>query len=143
MELRVPLGSRLNPMSVPPVLLAERPRGPLWKNRRSFHVGRFTSQGPSSREKNPHLHAEGDPVNRIDPIGPLSMGDVVGAAAGTVTGVALDGVAGPVLGGAAGGCAGGAATAAVDGEGADGVGKSCLDRGREYGTPVPPGWEVR
>lgn len=85
----------------------------------------------------------GDPVNRIDPIGPLPMGDVVGAAAGTVTGVALDGVAGPVLGGAAGGCAGGAATAAVDGEGAGGVGKSCLDRGREYGTPVPPGWEVR
>lgn len=27
----MPLGSRLNPMAVPPVLLAERPRGPLWK----------------------------------------------------------------------------------------------------------------
>ncbi|RZD62156.1 hypothetical protein C0Q58_17075 [Streptomyces albidoflavus] len=47
---------------------------------------------PSGQEKNPYLHAEGDPVNRIDPIGPLPMGDVVGAAAGTVTGIALDGV---------------------------------------------------
>ncbi|WP_242539526.1 RHS repeat-associated core domain-containing protein [Streptomyces albidoflavus] len=93
------------------------------------NIGRFTSQDPSGQEKNPYLYAEGDPVNRIDPTGLLSVGDVVGAAVGTVTSVALDGVVGPVLGGAAGGCAGGAVTAAIDGEDAGGIGKSCLEQG--------------
>uniref|UniRef100_UPI0035E454E8 RHS repeat-associated core domain-containing protein n=1 Tax=Streptomyces lonarensis TaxID=700599 RepID=UPI0035E454E8 len=32
-------------------------------------IGRFTQPDPSGQEKNPHLYAEGDPVNRIDPTG--------------------------------------------------------------------------
>jgi hypothetical protein len=34
---------------------------------------------PSGQEKNPYLYAEGDPVNRIDPSGTLSFGDVADA----------------------------------------------------------------
>ncbi|WP_435189412.1 RHS repeat-associated core domain-containing protein [Streptomyces sp. bgisy126] len=41
------------------------------------HIGRFTSHDPSGQEKNPYLYAEGDPVNRIDPRGTLSLGGVM------------------------------------------------------------------
>ncbi|WP_374206441.1 RHS repeat-associated core domain-containing protein [Streptomyces sp. WAC04114] len=37
------------------------------------NIGRFTSPDPSGQEKNPYLYAEGDPVNRIDPHGLLSL----------------------------------------------------------------------
>jgi RHS repeat-associated protein len=40
------------------------------------NIGRFTSPDPSGQEKNPYLYAEGDPVNRIDPTGLLSLSDV-------------------------------------------------------------------
>ncbi|MET9395500.1 RHS repeat-associated core domain-containing protein [Streptomyces sp. NPDC006624] len=40
-------------------------------------IGRFTQPDPSGQEKNPYLYAEGDPVNRIDPQGTLSMGGVL------------------------------------------------------------------
>ncbi|MFD7242355.1 RHS repeat-associated core domain-containing protein [Streptomyces massasporeus] len=43
------------------------------------NIGRFTSPDPSGQEKNPYLYAEGDPVNRIDPTGTLSIGDVADA----------------------------------------------------------------
>ncbi|WP_436844737.1 RHS repeat-associated core domain-containing protein [Streptomyces longwoodensis] len=33
------------------------------------NTGRFTQPDPSGQEKNPYFHAEGDPVNRIDPSG--------------------------------------------------------------------------
>ncbi|MFJ4714027.1 RHS repeat-associated core domain-containing protein [Streptomyces sp. NPDC088785] len=36
-------------------------------------TGRFTQTDPSGQEKNPYLYAEGDPVNRIDPQGLLSL----------------------------------------------------------------------
>jgi RHS repeat-associated protein len=41
------------------------------------NIGRFTQPDPSGQEKNPYLYAEGDPVNRIDPTGTLSLGDVM------------------------------------------------------------------
>ncbi|WP_373314646.1 RHS repeat-associated core domain-containing protein [Streptomyces longispororuber] len=90
------------------------------------HMTRFTQPDPSGQEKNPYLYAEGDPVNRIDPSGLLSLGDVVGAVAGTVASTALDGVLGPVVGGAVGGCLGGAVTAAIDG---GSIGKACAEQG--------------
>ncbi|MEV6552772.1 RHS repeat-associated core domain-containing protein [Streptomyces sp. NPDC051597] len=37
------------------------------------NIGRFTQPDPSGQEKNPYLYAEGDPVNRIDPRGLLSL----------------------------------------------------------------------
>ncbi|MEU3549100.1 RHS repeat-associated core domain-containing protein [Streptomyces longwoodensis] len=40
------------------------------------NIGRFTQPDPSGQEQNPYLYAEGDPVNRIDPTGTLSLGDV-------------------------------------------------------------------
>ncbi|WP_190195133.1 RHS repeat-associated core domain-containing protein, partial [Streptomyces minutiscleroticus] len=42
------------------------------------NIGRFTQPDPSGQEQNPYLYAEGDPVNRIDPSGLLSFGDVTG-----------------------------------------------------------------
>ncbi|MFB7931967.1 RHS repeat-associated core domain-containing protein [Streptomyces sp. NPDC056039] len=42
-------------------------------------MGRFTSPDPSGQEKNPYLYAEGDPVNRIDPHGTLSMSGLADA----------------------------------------------------------------
>ncbi|MGW0548099.1 RHS repeat-associated core domain-containing protein [Streptomyces altiplanensis] len=42
-------------------------------------IGRFNSPDPSGQEKNPYLYAEGDPVNRIDPQGTLSMSGVADA----------------------------------------------------------------
>ncbi|WP_241269270.1 RHS repeat-associated core domain-containing protein [Streptomyces chrestomyceticus] len=83
-------------------------------------VGRFTQPDPSGQEKNPYLYAEGDPVNRIDqrgllslngvadalgPIGDLATGithlaqkdtkalwgDVAGVVAGGLTGLACEG----------------------------------------------------
>ncbi|GAA3492144.1 RHS repeat-associated core domain-containing protein [Streptomyces cremeus] len=44
-------------------------------------IGRFTSPDPSGQEKNPYLYAEGDPVNRIDPNGTLSLGGILDKAA--------------------------------------------------------------
>ncbi|WP_444545478.1 RHS repeat-associated core domain-containing protein [Streptomyces xanthochromogenes] len=41
------------------------------------NTGRFTQPDPSGQEKNPYLYAEGDPVNRIDPRGTLSLGGVM------------------------------------------------------------------
>ncbi|MFE3688700.1 RHS repeat-associated core domain-containing protein [Streptomyces sp. NPDC059095] len=41
------------------------------------NIGRFTQPDPSGQEKNPYLYAEGDPVNRIDPRGTLSLGSVM------------------------------------------------------------------
>ncbi|MER7148379.1 RHS repeat-associated core domain-containing protein [Streptomyces xanthochromogenes] len=41
------------------------------------NIGRFTQPDPSGQEKNPYLYAEGDPVNRIDPNGLLSVGGVL------------------------------------------------------------------
>ncbi|MCS0601441.1 DUF6531 domain-containing protein [Streptomyces sp. LP11] len=43
------------------------------------NIGRFTQPDPSGQEQNPYLYAEGDPVNRIDPNGLLSLGDVFDA----------------------------------------------------------------
>ncbi|WP_434097401.1 RHS repeat-associated core domain-containing protein [Streptomyces massasporeus] len=43
------------------------------------NIGRFTQPDPSGQEKNPYLYAEGDPVNRIDPQGTLSLGGVADA----------------------------------------------------------------
>ncbi|MEU0127683.1 RHS repeat-associated core domain-containing protein [Streptomyces sp. NPDC006289] len=43
------------------------------------NIGRFTSPDPSGQEKNPYLYAEGDPVNRIDPDGLLSLSGVADA----------------------------------------------------------------
>ncbi len=43
-------------------------------------IGRFTSPDPSGQEKNPYLYAEGDPVNRIDPSGTLSLKSFAGKA---------------------------------------------------------------
>ncbi|MFF3720440.1 RHS repeat-associated core domain-containing protein, partial [Streptomyces prasinus] len=39
-------------------------------------IGRFTQPDPSGQEQNPYLYAEGDPVNRIDPNGLLSLGGI-------------------------------------------------------------------
>ncbi|MET9800298.1 RHS repeat-associated core domain-containing protein [Streptomyces sp. NPDC006368] len=41
------------------------------------NIGRFNSPDPSGQEKNPYLYAEGDPVNRIDPRGTLSLNGVM------------------------------------------------------------------
>jgi uncharacterized protein RhaS with RHS repeats len=90
------------------------------------NIGRFTSPDPSGQEQNPYLYAEGDPVNRIDPNGLLSFGDVVGGVVGAVASAALDGVLGPVAGGAIGGCIGGGITAAIDGSS---VAQACLEQG--------------
>ncbi|MEU0235989.1 MULTISPECIES: RHS repeat-associated core domain-containing protein [unclassified Streptomyces] len=43
------------------------------------NIGRFTQPDPSGQEKNPYLYAEGDPVNRIDPTGLLSLDGAVDA----------------------------------------------------------------
>ncbi|MEV7699924.1 RHS repeat-associated core domain-containing protein [Streptomyces sp. NPDC086779] len=48
------------------------------------NIGRFTSPDPSGQEKNPYLYAEGDPVNRIDPQGTLSL-DGIGNSLGIGT----------------------------------------------------------
>ncbi|MFJ8948407.1 RHS repeat-associated core domain-containing protein, partial [Streptomyces sp. NPDC102395] len=40
-------------------------------------IGRFTQPDPSGQEKNPYLYAEGDPVNRIDPTGTISLNGVM------------------------------------------------------------------
>lgn len=48
------------------------------------NIGRFTQPDPSGQEQNPYLYAEGDPVNRIDPDGLLSLGSI-GDALGVAT----------------------------------------------------------
>lgn len=59
------------------------------------------SYGPSGKESNPYAYAAGDPVNRTDPSGLLSLGEGLGLA-GTVVGlVALAPVSAPVAIGAA------------------------------------------
>ncbi|MFH0180365.1 RHS repeat-associated core domain-containing protein [Streptomyces cacaoi] len=90
------------------------------------NIGRFTQPDPSGQEQNPYLYAEGDPVNRIDPQGTLSLSSVAGAlgpAGDFVTGAvhlyqadsrALWGdVAGVVAGGLAGAACGAAVTASA------------------------------
>ncbi|MFJ5273796.1 hypothetical protein [Streptomyces sp. NPDC088358] len=39
----------------------------------------FTQPDPSGQEQNPYLYAEGDPVNRIDPNGTISLTGVADA----------------------------------------------------------------
>ncbi|GAA2075412.1 RHS repeat-associated core domain-containing protein [Actinomadura alba] len=64
------------------------------------NIARFTQPDLSGQEKNPYLYAEGDPVNRIDPTGLLSLGEGLGLA-GTVVGLAaLAPVSAPVAIGA-------------------------------------------
>ncbi|MER6480691.1 RHS repeat-associated core domain-containing protein [Streptomyces filamentosus] len=41
------------------------------------NIGRFTQPDPSGQEKNPYPYAEGNPVNRIDPYGSLSLNGVM------------------------------------------------------------------
>ncbi|MGW9306246.1 RHS repeat-associated core domain-containing protein [Streptomyces cyaneofuscatus] len=43
------------------------------------NIGRFTTPDPSGQEQNPYLYAAGDPVNRIDPTGLLSLGGIAEA----------------------------------------------------------------
>ncbi|OQQ13671.1 Wall-associated protein [Streptomyces sp. M41(2017)] len=43
------------------------------------NIGRFTQPDPSGQEQNPYLYAEGDPVNRIDPTGTISLTGVADA----------------------------------------------------------------
>ncbi|AYG78300.1 tRNA(Glu)-specific nuclease WapA [Streptomyces hundungensis] len=53
------------------------------------NLGRFTQTDPSGQEKNPYLYAEGDPVNRIDPAGTVSLSgvmDTVGKAGDAISG---------------------------------------------------------
>jgi RHS repeat-associated protein len=86
------------------------------------NIGRFTQPDPSGREKNPYLYAEGDPVNRIDPEGTLSLNavaDAPGPAGDLMTGTAhlfqgdTRALWGDVAGVVAGGLAGAACGAAV------------------------------
>ncbi|MFF8556455.1 RHS repeat-associated core domain-containing protein [Streptomyces sp. NPDC015501] len=90
------------------------------------NLGRFTAPDPSGQEKNPYLYAEGDPVNRIDPTGLLSLGgvaDALGPIGDVATGAvhlaqgdtkALWGdVAGVVAGGVAGALCGAAVAASA------------------------------
>ncbi|MFJ2738506.1 RHS repeat-associated core domain-containing protein [Streptomyces sp. NPDC087440] len=51
-------------------------------------IGRFTSPDPSGQEKNPYLYAEGDPVNRIDPMGTFSFSDALNIGAQLVSDIA-------------------------------------------------------
>ncbi|MER6290677.1 RHS repeat-associated core domain-containing protein [Streptomyces sviceus] len=86
------------------------------------NIGRFTQPDPSGLEENPYLYAEGDPVNRIDPQGTLSLSSVAGAL-GPVGDFVTGGVHlyqgdaralwGDVAGVVAGGLAGAACGAAV------------------------------
>lgn len=74
---------------------------------RAFHssLGRFTT--PDSRSpfgvggKNPYAYCDGDPVNRADPSGHMSVGQWVGMGLGIVAGIALsivtDGAAIPAV----------------------------------------------
>ncbi|MFD7219315.1 hypothetical protein ACFWAU_36970, partial [Streptomyces cyaneofuscatus] len=50
---------------------------------------RFTTPDPSGQEQNPYLYAAGDPVNRIDPTGLLSLGGI-GNGINNAIGVAND-----------------------------------------------------
>ncbi|HET6859639.1 MAG TPA: RHS repeat-associated core domain-containing protein [Streptomyces sp.] len=65
------------------------------------NIGRFNSPDPSGQEKNPYLYAEGDPVNRIDPSGLLSLGEGLGLAGTAIGLAALAPVSAPVAIGAA------------------------------------------
>ncbi|MFG2923223.1 RHS repeat-associated core domain-containing protein [Streptomyces sp. NPDC048305] len=86
------------------------------------NIGRFTTPDPSGQEKNPYLYADGDPVNRIDPQGTLSLTGVADAL-GPVGDLATGGIHlaqgdtkalwGDVAGVVAGGLAGAACGAAV------------------------------
>ncbi|NYV73291.1 hypothetical protein HW445_02925 [Streptomyces sp. UH6] len=53
------------------------------------NIGRFNSPDPSGQEKSPYLYAEDDPVNRIDPSGLLSFGDVTGMGDWAMTGCSV------------------------------------------------------
>ncbi|MCS0636442.1 DUF6531 domain-containing protein [Streptomyces sp. LP05-1] len=98
------------------------------------NIGRFTQPDPSGQEKNPYLYAEGDPVNRIDPNGLLSLdigGEVcLGVCIGGGVSINEDGSAHPYLSAGAGspggsvdaGLASGDAEKGWTGEAACGVG---------------------
>ncbi|WP_371674497.1 DUF6531 domain-containing protein [Streptomyces sp. NBC_00289] len=86
------------------------------------NIGRFTQPDPSGQEQNPYLYAEGDPVNRIDPNGTISLTGVADALGpigdGITGGVHLfqgdtRGLWGDVAGAVAGGLAAAACGAAV------------------------------
>ncbi|MFF2102279.1 RHS repeat-associated core domain-containing protein [Streptomyces sp. NPDC058202] len=86
------------------------------------NIGRFTQPDPSGQEQNPYLYAEGDPVNRIDPNGTISLTGVADALGpigdGIVGGVHLfqgdtKGLWSDVAGVVAGGLAGAACGVAV------------------------------
>lgn len=86
------------------------------------NIGRFTQPDPSGQEQNPYLYAEGDPVNRIDPNGTISLTGVADALGpigdGFVGGVHLfqgdtKGLWSDVAGVVAGGLAGAACGVAV------------------------------
>ncbi|GAA0617862.1 RHS repeat-associated core domain-containing protein [Streptomyces crystallinus] len=90
------------------------------------NLGRFTQPDPSGREKNPYLYAEGDPANRIDPQGLISLSgvaDALGPVGDVITGAAhlaqgdtqglWGDVAGAVVGGLAFAACSGAATASA------------------------------
>ncbi len=47
------------------------------------HTSRFTQPDPSGQETNPYLYAQGDPTNRIDPTGLISLGGIFDAASWT------------------------------------------------------------
>lgn len=40
------------------------------------NLGRFTQPDPNGQEKNAYLYAQGDPINRSDPTGTFSLGDL-------------------------------------------------------------------
>ncbi|MFI1532379.1 RHS repeat-associated core domain-containing protein [Streptomyces griseus] len=50
------------------------------------NIGRFTTPDPSGQEQNPYLYAEGDPVNRIDPTGLLSLSGIGNGITNAVSG---------------------------------------------------------
>ncbi|MFJ3996572.1 RHS repeat-associated core domain-containing protein [Streptomyces parvus] len=90
------------------------------------NIGRFTTPDPSGQEQNPYLYAAGDPVNRIDPTGLFSMGDVMALTVGTAFTVAATVVTGnPWVGGAIGGCVGGMVGQSIAGGDAGDIGLGC------------------
>ncbi|MFG3149127.1 RHS repeat-associated core domain-containing protein [Streptomyces sp. NPDC048243] len=49
------------------------------------NLGRFTQPDPSGQEQNPYLYAEGDPVNRTDPNGTISLTGIADASGRSAT----------------------------------------------------------
>ncbi|MEC7054778.1 RHS repeat-associated core domain-containing protein [Streptomyces violaceochromogenes] len=78
------------------------------------NIGRFTQPDPSGQEKNPYLYAEGDPVNRIDPTGTLSLGEVMDTVGKAGDAIAVGEFAGQLATGDYKGAAGTAISFAAD-----------------------------